>query len=202
MPDPDPSADPPNLSDVSGVYPSDMGTSMATAPDHATDAARPVPVGPANFDEVFREHYGPMVRSLTLACGDREVAADAVQDAFARAYARWPRVARYDDPAAWVRHVALNRIRDHARGMGRLRRLLPRVASRTETVAPPPDLPDETLAAAVAALSPQQRIAVSFFYLEQLSVREIAETMKLSEGAVKYHLHAGRGALRTALEPT
>ena len=27
-------------------------------------------------------------------------------------------------------------------------------------------------------------------------VREIAASMKLSEGAVKYHLHAGRGALR------
>jgi DNA-directed RNA polymerase specialized sigma24 family protein len=33
---------------------------------------------------------------------------------------------------------------------------------------------------------------VSLFYVEQLSVREIAAAMKLSEGAVKYHLHAGR----------
>ena len=37
---------------------------------------------------------------------------------------------------------------------------------------------------------------MSLFYVEQLSVREIAASMKLSEGAVKYHLHAGRGALR------
>ena len=38
--------------------------------------------GPADFDETFREHYWPMVRSLSVACGDREAAADAVQDAF------------------------------------------------------------------------------------------------------------------------
>jgi RNA polymerase sigma-70 factor (ECF subfamily) len=63
--------------------------------------------GPADFDETFREHYGPMVRSLAAACGDREVAADAVQDAFTRAYARWRRISRYDDPSGWVRHVAL-----------------------------------------------------------------------------------------------
>ena len=53
---------------------------------------------------------------------------------------------------------------------------------------------------AVRTLPPQQQIAVSLFYVEQLSVREIATSMKLSEGAVKYHLHAGRGALRTWLE--
>ena len=42
---------------------------------------------------------------------------------------------------------------------------------------------------------------MSLFYVEQLSVREIAASMKLSEGAVKYHLHAGRGALRAWLGP-
>ena len=40
--------------------------------------------GPADFDETFREHYTPMVRSLSVACGDREAAADAVQAAFTR----------------------------------------------------------------------------------------------------------------------
>ena len=71
--------------------------------------------GPADFDETFREHYGPMVRSLAAACGDREAAADAVQDAFTRAYTRWRRISRYDSPSGWIRHVALNRLRDHFR---------------------------------------------------------------------------------------
>jgi DNA-directed RNA polymerase specialized sigma24 family protein len=52
----------------------------------------------------------------------------------------------------------------------------------------------------VRRLPPQQQIAVSLFYVEQLSVREIAVSMKLSEGAVKYHLHAGRTALRGWIE--
>jgi RNA polymerase sigma-70 factor (ECF subfamily) len=59
---------------------------------------------------------------------------------------------------------------------------------------------DDDLMAAVADLPQQQRIAVSLFYVEQLSVREIAASMKLSEGAVKFHLHAGRGALRAWIE--
>ena len=28
--------------------------------------------GPADFDDLFRENYWPMVRSLSIACGDRE----------------------------------------------------------------------------------------------------------------------------------
>jgi RNA polymerase sigma-70 factor (ECF subfamily) len=154
----------------------------------------------ADFDETFREHYWPMVRSLSVACGDPEAAADAVQDAFTRAYTRWRRIARYEQPASWIRHVALNRLRDHFRHEARGVRARERMVSGAPTTVDPPALPDDALMDAVRRLPPQQQIAVSLFYVEQLSVREIAASMKLSEGAVKYHLHAGRGALREWIE--
>lgn len=164
---------------------------------HADDADLD---GPADFDETFREHYSPMVRSLSVACGDREAAADAVQDAFTRAYARWRRISRYEHPAGWIRHVALNRLRDHFRHEARGVRARERMAGDVVTTVGAPDLPDDALMAAVRNLPHQQQIAVSLFYVEQLSVREIATSMKLSEGAVKYHLHAGRGALRERMQ--
>jgi len=160
---------------------------------HADDADLD---GPADFDDTFREHYWPMVRSLSVACGDREAAADAVQDAFTRAYARWRRISRYEAPAGWIRHVALNRLRDHFRHEARGARARERLAGEVATTVGPPPVVDEALVTAVRRLPTQQRIAVSLFYMEQLSVREIATSMKLSEGAVKYHLHAGRGSLR------
>jgi RNA polymerase sigma-70 factor (ECF subfamily) len=135
-----------------------------------------------------------------VACGDREAAADAVQDAFTRAYARWRRISRYEHPAGWIRHVALNRLHDHFRHEARGVRARERMAGHAPTTADAPELPDDALMTAVRALPPQQQIAVSLFYVEQLSVREIAASMKLSEGAVKYHLHAGRGALRAWME--
>lgn len=150
---------------------------------------------PADFDATFRAHYWPMVRSLTVACGDREVAADAVQDAFTRAYARWRRIARYDDPAGWVRHVALNRIRDHFRKAERGRRAVDRLGSQTDHTVAGPE-PRADVGALLAPLPGQQRTAMALFYVEQCSVREIAEAMGLSEGAVKYHLHAGRSTLK------
>ncbi len=153
----------------------------------------------ADFDAVFLAHFTPMVRALTAACGDADVAADAVQDAFVRAYARWGRIGRYDDPVGWVRHVALNRIRDHFRRQTRGRRMVARLAARTETVTPAPELPGDP-GALLASLPEQQRTAMALFYVADCSVAEVAAAMGLSEGAVKYHLHAGRAALRGRIE--
>lgn len=159
----------------------------------------PVAGAPAEFDATFRAHYWPMVRSLTVACGDREVAADAVQDAFTRAYTRWRRIARYDDPAGWVRHVALNRIRDHYRKSEHGRRAVDRLGSQTDHTTPGPE-PEVGVVAMLAQLPRQQRTAMALFYVEQCSVREIAHAMELTEGAVKYHLHAGRSTLKGLVE--
>jgi len=165
-----------------------MADGQAAGPDRALD-----------FDDTFRRCYGPMVRSLAVAAGDREVAADCVQDAFTRAYVRWARVSRLEDPVGWIRHVAVNRMRDHFRRAVRGRRAVERLEGRVQPVADAPREPSE-LAAMLATLPEQQRIAVALFYVEDLSVAEIASAMKLSDGAVKYHLHAARQSLRNTLE--
>jgi RNA polymerase sigma-70 factor (ECF subfamily) len=152
-----------------------------------------------DFDQTFREHYERLVRSLAVACGDREAAADAVQDAFTRAFTRWRRISRYDDPVGWVRHVALNRLRDHFRRAERGRAALDRLGGQQPRSMSGPEAPDDLLDQ-LATLPRQQRIAVALYYVDELSVREIADAMGLSEGAVKYHLHAGRASLRERLE--
>jgi RNA polymerase sigma-70 factor (ECF subfamily) len=154
---------------------------------------------PRSFDDVYRRDYDPLVRALTAACGDREVAADCVQEAFVRAHLRWRRVAAYDDPAGWVRRVAINKMRDHFRHESkgdRVRRLL---AASTPAHQPGPE-PSTDLAAVFATLTTQQRIAISLYYVAQLSVIETAAAMRISDGAVKFHLHEGRRRLRPLIE--
>ena len=155
--------------------------------------------GPVDFDDTFRRCYGPMVRTLAVAAGDREVAADCVQEAFTRAYVRWGRVSRLEDPAGWIRHVSVNRMRDHFRKLERGRRAFGRLAPQVAVATPAPAEPGD-LAALLAGLPTQQRIAAALFYVDDLSVAEIATVMELSDGAVKYHLHAARKTLREALE--
>jgi RNA polymerase sigma-70 factor (ECF subfamily) len=88
-------------------------------------------------------------------------------------------------------------LRDHFRRAERGRRAVDRLATPADLVVDAPDLPtdDAGLLEAVEALPQQQRIATALFYVEQLSVQEVADSMKLSAGAVKYHLHAARATL-------
>src|SRR5689334_17298984 len=82
----------------------------------------PVGASTADFDALFLAGYPRLVRTVAFACGDADVAADCVADAFERAFVRWRKVQRLDDPLGWVRRVALNRATDvHRRGIrGRL----------------------------------------------------------------------------------
>lgn len=152
-----------------------------------------------SFEAAFEAGYGPLVRSLTVICGDREMAADCVQDAFVKAYTRWRKISRYDQPLAWVRRVAINRLRDHGRKKVRGERAMARLGAEDAVFDAEPESMD--LAAVLGQLPQQQRIAAALFYVEELSVAEIAESMGLSAGAVKYHLHAARDRLRSVLAP-
>jgi len=151
-----------------------------------------------DLEAMFRAHYGRLVRALTLASGSREAAADAVQEAFVRAHVRWRRIRRYDDPVGWIRRVAVNLLRDDHRRQQRKAVAERRLANERPATLEP-DV-DETLAL-LALLPRQQRLAVALFYVDGLSVAEVATAMRLSVGAVKFHLHQGRAKLRERLDP-
>ena len=107
---------------------------------------------PESVRELFDAEYAGLVRLATLITGDVAAAEDAVQEAFARAVARWHRLRSYDRPGAWVRRVT---IRLAIRDRGRRRRELPSELSDSpaaETAAPDPELID-----ALRALAPGPR---------------------------------------------
>jgi RNA polymerase sigma-70 factor (ECF subfamily) len=148
-----------------------------------------------DLETMFRAHYGRLVRALTLVAGSQEAAADAVQEAFVKAHLNWRRVQRYDDPVGWIRRVAINKLRDESRRQGRKERAVERLQGevRDDGV----QWSDGADASALLAELPrQQRLAIALFYVEGLSVAEVADTLQLSEGAVRFHLHQGRARLR------
>jgi RNA polymerase sigma-70 factor, ECF subfamily len=149
------------------------------------------------FDDLFAREYARLVRALAIGCGDAEMAADAVQDAFVQAHRHWRRVAAYDDPAAWVRRVAINRLANQRRGRRRLDAALPRLWQPDEVEAP---RAASEVARVVAELPPRQRLAVCLHYVADLSVADVAAALGVTEGTVKSQLHDARAALRTRLE--
>jgi RNA polymerase sigma-70 factor (ECF subfamily) len=67
------------------------------------------------IDRVFREESGRIIATLIRACGDFDLAEEALQDALAVAVERWPRDGVPSNPGAWLttaaRRKAIDRLR-------------------------------------------------------------------------------------------
>ena len=150
-----------------------------------------------DLESLFRAHHGRLVRALTVACGNEQVAADAVQVAFVKAHLKWRSIMSYDDPVGWIRRVAINNMRDEHRRESRKQRVVDRLGAEPEVQVQAPQL--DEVAAMLAGLPRQQRLSLALFYVDGLSVAETAATLGISEGAVKFHLHQGRSTLRGQL---
>jgi len=147
---------------------------------------------------LFNLHYARLVRSLTVICGNSEEAADAVQDAFVKAHLKWRKISTYDDPVGWIRRVAINKVRDGHRSRVRRDRAVERMGHEAMLTSEQPAINE--VADLLSTLPKQQRAAAAMFYVEQLSILEIAEALEVSEGTVKFHLHQARQKLRAHIE--
>ena len=156
----------------------------------------------SEFEQFFLAHYDPIVRSVTFVCGDRERAADATQEAFIRAFDRWGRVKRYGNPAAWVRRIAINVARDEHRSVTRRNRR-ESIAGAAPSEMPGPDAADRFDSSpaldSLLTLPDRQREIAVLYYLDDLSVAEIGETLDIAEGTVRFHLSQARARLREQL---
>lgn len=155
-----------------------------------------------DLDTIFRLHFGRLVRALTLVSGDRERAADAVQEAFVKAHLRRRKLERYDDPVGWIRRVAINRLRDEHRRDDRKRAAIDRAGrdlSPDGTTSSDAGRDDRPLMDLLSTLPRQQRLCLALHYVDELSVAEIGRALEISEGAVKFHLHQGRERLRGSM---
>ncbi|BCJ64628.1 SigE family RNA polymerase sigma factor [Polymorphospora rubra] len=178
-----------------------MTTTMNPRLDEPPDGEhrrRPAAVQPGEdgFDEFYHAHYRQLTAQMYAYTGDLAQAQDLAQDAFCRAFARWDKVIRYDDPVAWLRRVAWNLATSRWRRMRTAHAFLQR--QRVEHV--PGPSPDRVLlATALTRLPAKYRRAVVLHHLADLSVAEIAAQEGVAEGTVKSWLHRGRLALASQL---
>jgi RNA polymerase sigma-70 factor (ECF subfamily) len=154
-----------------------------------------------SFDAIFACEYASVFHAATLVVGDAEVAAEVTQEAFTKLFVHWRKVSGYERPGAWVRRVAIHdamRVarRDERRGRAGVRYL----QDPTRVDPPAGNERSEQLAAALGELSPQQRATVVLFYLDGLSVAEVAEAIGTSPSTVKVHLHRARRQLGARLD--
>jgi RNA polymerase sigma factor (sigma-70 family) len=142
-------------------------------------------------ERVWREQGAKLWRSLVAFTADRELASDAMAEAFAQALGRGDAVEAAD---RWVWRAAF-RI---AAGELRDRRHSSDAPAR-ERVAEMPE-PVADLVAALRTLSPNQRAAAVLRFYADLRTREVAEVLGCSQATVRVHLAQARRRLRPLLE--
>jgi RNA polymerase sigma-70 factor, ECF subfamily len=149
------------------------------------------------FEAFYQAVFPRLVGQLGLVTGDLTEAEDLVQEALARASARWSRLRDYDVPEAWVRRVALNLAADRTR---RLRRKLAALAR----IGPPPLVPPISedalvVAAALRTLPLAHRQVLVLHYLADLPVDQIAAQLGIRGSTVRGRLARARRVLATQL---
>lgn len=168
---------------------------MTVAADHPLVEEVVAPALRRSFELFWKHERQELYAALIVALGDADLAGEALNEAFARAWERWKKISGYDNPAGWVYRVGVNWGRSFLR---KARRRPPPGWSRT--VEDPPQLPDEELAAAVKELSRLNRDVVVLRFVLDWSIRQIAEALSIPEGTVKSRIHRSLAQLRTRLE--
>nr|WP_269328746.1 sigma-70 family RNA polymerase sigma factor [Kineosporia babensis] len=151
-----------------------------------------------DFEEFYRREFPRMVTLAGVVSGSRAVAEDVAQDALLQARQSWDSVGGYERPGAWLRKVTIQL------ASKRLRRARAEAAAVLKLGRPVPALPPapeqyEVVLAAIRRLPRQQRAAVVLAYLEDRSVKEVAEILGCAEGTAKAHLYKARARLAKIL---
>ncbi len=154
----------------------------------------------AHIREIYEASYRRLVTQMYGITGDRQEAEDSVQEAFARAVAAGGRFRRTDNPEAWLRTVALNVIRRRWRRAKMFGGLAPRLVTASTS----PGISDDHVAVieALRAVPAAHREVLALFYLGDLTVQQVAESLGIPEGTVKSRLNRGREMLTTHLAVT
>lgn len=153
------------------------------------------------FDEFYLREYARVLALAFALSGSRWAAEDLTQDAFLAAHSEWHRISLYEEPAAWVRRVVANKAVSVVRRRVSEAKALARWWSMDRVEAPDFLASDPGFWTAVRALPRRQAQVIALFYLEDLSVDDVADILDVAPGTVKRHLHRGRATLARTLAP-
>ena len=162
------------------------------------------------FNQIVVIYQDYLFALVVRVVGDREAAADAVQEAFFSAYRNLDRF-RGDSFRSWLTRIALNAATD----VLRLRKRKPADPfpewedEAWQPPAPEAEAPERQallrsrsrlLVGALNQITHDQRTAIVLYDVEGYDYQEIADMTGVSLGTVKSRIHRGRLALRELLE--
>lgn len=156
----------------------------------------------ADFERLYQNSYGKVLGTVTAMLGDRAAAEDCVQDAFERAFKKWPSWQPVAPAEAWVHRIAVNAAVSYKRKMklrevGEVIRRIGRPG-----LAPDPELIVENgdIAVALAKLPPKQAATIVLRHYHGYTNRAIAQALGVPERTVASRLAVAKARLRELLK--
>jgi RNA polymerase sigma-70 factor (ECF subfamily) len=154
------------------------------------------------FAAVFRNLYPNLCRFLECMTGRRGIAQEIAQESFLRLYRKGPESLPEPEVRFWIYRVARNLALNELNRSETRSKLFERAASLFRPHAPGPEEQfehaerKEILFRLMESLSADQRAAFLLREQEEMSYREIARVLNVSESKVKVDIHRARALLR------
>lgn len=158
------------------------------------------------FGELVCIHYPAVIQVVYHLCGNVQVAQDAAQETFLRAWQHLPEYRPQGALRSWLYRIAANAALDMLR---RDTKLSPEDVNDLPLADGQPGPEAITLAGerralvrqAVNELPPASRAVVVLREYQELSYKEISAALDIPVGTVMSRLNYARGLLRAKLEP-
>ena len=159
---------------------------------------------------LYREHYRDVLAPLVRLTGHFERAEEAAQECFVVALEQWAVHGVPNEPVAWLRRVARNRVIDDARKAARWSMKAPIVAAEAalrtgEREADAPDLeaiPDDVLRLVFTCCHPAlpavDRIALTLHTVCGLTTEEVARALLVARPTLQQRLGRAKRKIETA----
>ncbi len=165
--------------------------SVVTGPDNQREE---------KISSLVRLYEKDLLRTCCVYLRDRDMAQDAVQETFLKAYKALDSFRSESTEKTWLYSIALNVCRDMLRSAW-FRHLDRRITLEQlpEPIAQPSE-EDCFLTVEVMRLPQKYREAVLLYYYEAMTTDEIAQALGVAKSTVSARLEQGRQALRKALE--
>jgi len=150
-----------------------------------------------DFDTFYATSSRRVTAHVTMMVGSRSEAEDAVAEAYLRAWNRWQKISRYDNPEAWVRQVAYRHaVSSWRKAVNRLRAHRSEAADQHVEALTPDHV---AIVAALRRIPADQRRVIVLHHLAGLTVAEIHAETGIPPGTVTTWLARGRRALAAHL---
>ena len=152
------------------------------------------------LERLVAQYQGAVLRTCYLYLCDRSQAEDAVQETFLKVYRSLDSFRGESSEKTWILKIAMRTCYDmNHSGWSRFfnRRITPEMLPEASV---PFTERDDALTQAVMRLPEKLRRVIILYYYQGLGVREIAETLGITQPSVSSRMKRGREKLKAALE--